>query len=180
MLRHRTRPCRQDFLTFEPNAVATSVLGAHRHTRPNRRGNHLGALAAESMLQHPFFCWYDVFRSTYSTSARVMAVKQERTAGLRSTAAKNGSATCGDAIRRALSKMPVIDAVFLLTDDANVVHVFSVVREFQPKLYDRLLEKERAIEKDLPHIAFEFHVRAHQGRAPVQCVPFEAELVYAR
>jgi hypothetical protein len=109
-----------------------------------------------------------------------MAVKKERKARNGSTEARKGSASYGDVIRRALSRTPEIDAVFLLTDDANVVHVFSVVREFQSKLYDKLLKNERAIEKDLPHIAFEFHVRAHQGRAPAQSVPFEAELVYAR
>jgi len=89
-------------------------------------------------------------------------------------------AICGDVVRRSLSKTPEVDAVFLLTDDSNVVHVFSVVEEFQAKLYDKLLKKERAIEKALPQIAFEFHVRAHQGRTPAQSVPFEAELVYAR
>lgn len=89
-------------------------------------------------------------------------------------------ASCADVIRHALSKTPEIDAVFLLTDDANVVHVFSVVREFQSKLYDKLLKQERAIEKDLPEIVFEFHVRAHQGREPAESVPFEADLVYAR
>ena len=83
------------------------------------------------------------------------------------------AASCADVIRRALSRVPTIDAVFLLTDDANVVHVFSVVREFQSKLYDKLLTKERAIEKDLPEIAFEFHVRAHQGREPAEAVPFD-------
>ena len=90
------------------------------------------------------------------------------------------AAACADVIRRALSKAPAIDAVFVLTDDADVVHVFSVVREFQSKLYDELLKKERAVEKVLPEIVFEFHVRAHQGREPAEAVPFEAELVYAR
>jgi hypothetical protein len=97
-----------------------------------------------------------------------------------SSAVMKSPGSCEDVIHRALSKMPEIDAVFILTDDANVVHVFSVVREFQSKLYDKLLKKERAIEQSLPQITFEFHVRAHQGRAPAQSVPFDAELVYAR
>ena len=99
----------------------------------------------------------------------------------------NGSAvvnkrppSCKDVIRRSLSKLHEIDAVFLLPDDANTFHVFTVVRDFKAKLYDGLLKKERAIEKKFPEIAFEFHVRAHQGRTPAQAVPFEAELVYSR
>src|SRR5262245_49499866 len=83
-------------------------------------------------------------------------------------------------IRRVLSKVPQIDAVFHLKDDASVVHVFSVVREFQSKLYSMLLPKEDAIEKKFPQVIFEFHVRAHQGREPAQAVPFDAEAVFTR
>jgi hypothetical protein len=97
-----------------------------------------------------------------------------------STVAMKRAPSCADVIRSALSKMPEIDAVFVLTDDANAMHVFSVVREFQSKIYDKLLKKERAIEKEFPETAFEFHVRAHQGREPAEAVPFDAELVYAR
>lgn len=107
-------------------------------------------------------------------------MKKKPKVGTGSTVVMKCTASCADVICRALSKTPAIDAVFLLTDDANVVHVFSVVREFQSKLYDTLLRKERAIEKALPEIAFEFHVRAHQGREPAEAAPFEAELVYAR
>ncbi len=107
-------------------------------------------------------------------------MKKKPKVGNGATAVVKCSASCADVIRRSISKTPEIDAVFLLTDDANVVHVFSVVREFQSKIYDTLLKKERAIEKDLPEIAFEFHVRAHQGREPAESVPLEAELVYAR
>lgn len=109
-----------------------------------------------------------------------MVVKKKPTGQNGSTVVMKSRAGCADVIRGALSRMPEIDAVFLLTDDTNVVHVFSVVKEFQSKIYDKLLKKERAIEKDLPFIAFEFHVRAHQGRPPAQAVPVEAELVYAR
>lgn len=97
-----------------------------------------------------------------------------------STPVMNRPASCADVIRHVLSKTPEIEAIFLLRDDANVVHVFSVVKEFQSKIYDKLLKKERAVEKAFPEIAFEFHVRAHQGREPAQSVPLEAELVYAQ
>lgn len=109
-----------------------------------------------------------------------MAVKRKPKAGNGSTLVVKRSASCAGVIRRALSKIPEIDAVFVLRDDANIIHVFSVVREFRSRIYDRLLKKERALEKALPESALELHVRAHQGREPAQSVPFEAELVYAR
>lgn len=109
-----------------------------------------------------------------------MAVKKKTTKRSGPTGVVKRPTSWVDVIRGGLSKTPEIDAVFLVTDDLNVVHVFSVVREFHSKLYDKLLKKEAAIEKDLPEIAFEFHIRAHQGRQPAQAVPFEAELVYAR
>lgn len=83
-----------------------------------------------------------------------------------------------DVIARHLSKIADIDAVYLLADDTNVVHVFSVVKDYQSEIYDRLLKKERAIEKKCKHVAFEFHVRAHQGREPSEAVPYEAQLVF--
>lgn len=109
-----------------------------------------------------------------------MAVNKNPKIGNAPRVATKRSRSCADVIGRTLSKTPEIDAVYILKDDGNVVHVFSVVREFQSKIYDKLLKKERAIEKDLPELAFEFHVRAHQGRAPAQSVPFESELVYMR
>ncbi len=96
------------------------------------------------------------------------------------TAPLKRRASCNDVVRRVLSKIREIDAVFLLSSDADVVHVFTVVREFRSSFYDALLKSERAIEKNFPLIAFDFHVRAHQGREPAQAVPFEAKLVYAR
>src|SRR5437588_5278323 len=109
-----------------------------------------------------------------------MAVKKKPTTRNGSTLVSKRAVSCEDVIRRVLCKAQDVEAVFLLTDDANVVHVFSVVREFQSKLYDKLLKKERAIEMVLPEVMLEFHVRAHQGRNPAQAVPFEAELVYMR
>jgi len=79
-----------------------------------------------------------------------------------------------------LSKLSEIDAVFISTDASNVVHVFSVVRDYQSKMYDKLLRKERLVEKDFPGIVFEFHLRAHQGRKPHRAVPFGSQLVFVR
>ena len=109
-----------------------------------------------------------------------MAVNRKRTSANGSALATTSPASWVRVIREVLSKTAQIDAVFLWWDDTNVVHVFSVVRDFQPKIYDQLLKKERMIERDLPEIAFEFHVRAHQGRQPALAVPFDAELVFAR
>ncbi|HEV3445660.1 MAG TPA: hypothetical protein VG099_13515 [Gemmataceae bacterium] len=109
-----------------------------------------------------------------------MVVKRKPTAGNGSALASKRAASCQDVIRRVLCKAREIEAVFLLTDDANIVHVFSVVREFQAAFYDKLLKKEQTIAKVLPEIVFEFHLRAHQGREPALAVPFDAELVYCR
>lgn len=109
-----------------------------------------------------------------------MAVKKKLATARESTLAVKDTSSCKEVIHRVLATIREIDAVFLLRDDANVVHVFSVVNEFQSKIYDTLLRKEHILEKDLPEIALEFHVRAHQGREPAQAVPYEAELVYAR
>jgi hypothetical protein len=117
---------------------------------------------------------------SFQARATNMGVNKRRTSANGSAVAAKSPASWVQVIRGVLSKSPQIDAVFLLRDDANVVHVFSVVRDFQPKIYDQLLKQERVIEKDLPEIAFEFHVRAHQGRQPAQAVPFDAELVFAR
>lgn len=83
-------------------------------------------------------------------------------------------------IGRILAGMREVDAVFLLRDGGGVLHVYSVVREFQPEIYGRLLKKERLIEGKLSQIAFEFHVRAHQGREPEEAVPVQAKMVYRR
>jgi hypothetical protein len=84
-----------------------------------------------------------------------------------------------DAVNLHFVKIPEIDAVFTASDN-NVVHVFSVVREFKDSVYDKLLKKERLIEKAFPEISFEYHVRAHQGRKPSLAVPFGAEAVFLR
>jgi hypothetical protein len=109
-----------------------------------------------------------------------MAANRKATTAKRPTLALKKPGSYGEVIRGALSKARAIDAVYLFIDDTNVVHVFSVVHDFRSSLYDALLKKERAIERRFPEIAFEFHVRAHQGREPAEAVPFEAELVFAR
>ena len=83
------------------------------------------------------------------------------------------------AIRFHLAKIRAIDAVYVVVDN-NVVHVFSVVREFEEAVYDKLLKKERLIEKAFPDAVCEFHLRAHQGRKAHLAVPYGAEAVFVR
>jgi hypothetical protein len=87
---------------------------------------------------------------------------------------------CHLSLCRHLSKLPEIDAVFTWTDDCDVVHVYSVVHDFQSKFYDKLMKKERLVERDFPEIPFEFHVRAHQGRKPERAVPVGSEPVFVK
>lgn len=94
--------------------------------------------------------------------------------------AKSAIAASAASVGRLLGKTPGVDAVFLLKDEVNVVHVYSVARQLRPAIYGRLLQTERTIEKKHPEVAFEFHLRAHQGRNPAEAVPLEAELVYSR
>jgi hypothetical protein len=84
-----------------------------------------------------------------------------------------------EALRAHLAKVPEVDGVFM-SAEKNVIHVYSVVLEFNDRLYKRLLKQESLIEKGFPEIAFEFHTRAHQGREPHFAVPFDAEQVFLR
>lgn len=83
------------------------------------------------------------------------------------------------AVRLHFAKIPEVDAVFV-TADNKVVHVFSVVHDFDESIYGRLLKKERRIEKEFPEVECEFHLRAHQGRKPHLAAPFGAEAVFER
>jgi hypothetical protein len=84
------------------------------------------------------------------------------------------------ALNRRLSKVESIHAVFLTTDDERIIHVYSVVSDYRPDLYDKLLKQERIVEKEFPKLTFEFHVRAHQGRQPSRAVPFGSQPLFVR
>jgi hypothetical protein len=79
-----------------------------------------------------------------------------------------------------LSSIPGIDAAFVYTDDEGPVHVYSVVADFSVGIYKKLLSCERMIEKELPGVRLDFHVRAHQGRKPARAVPLGARPVFVR
>lgn len=82
-------------------------------------------------------------------------------------------------LERRLSKVPDVDAVFFAPDD-DVIHVYTVVPEFDARVYEDLMRQERLIEKDWPGINFDFHTRAHQGREPVLAVPFGMHTAFVR
>jgi DNA-binding Lrp family transcriptional regulator len=84
-----------------------------------------------------------------------------------------------EAVRRHLSKVPEVDAVYVSTASATV-HVYSVVEDFHSTNYKRLIRQEDRVEEEFPEISFEFHTRAHQGRKPTGKEPHASELVYLR
>jgi hypothetical protein len=83
------------------------------------------------------------------------------------------------AIRRHLSKVPEVDAVYVNTANATV-HVYAVVEDLHDTNYKRLIRQEDRVEKEFPEIAFEFHATAHQGRKPTGTEPNTSELVFLR
>jgi hypothetical protein len=84
-----------------------------------------------------------------------------------------------DALRRHLSKVPEVDAVYVSTASATV-HVYSYVEDFHTTNYRRLIRQEDRVEKEFPEISFEFHATAHQGRKPTGKEPNRSELIYLR
>jgi hypothetical protein len=86
----------------------------------------------------------------------------------------------GTVLARHLSKVPRVEAVYVEHDDARLVHVYSVVSDYDTAFYRKLLNQERRIEREMPEVSFEFHVRAHQGRRPGLAVPFGSVPVYLR
>jgi len=83
-----------------------------------------------------------------------------------------------DSVRRHLSQAQGVDAVFIWLDDAGVVHVYSVARDYRDEVYRSLSKKERLVEKECPDVTFEFHLRAHQGRKPSRAVPIGSQVVF--
>lgn len=82
-------------------------------------------------------------------------------------------------VYRYLSKIRAVDAVFISTED-DIIHVYTVVFDYNSELTNKLMKTERLIEKDWPGISFEFHTRAHQGREPFSTVPIDSQIVFGR
>lgn len=84
-----------------------------------------------------------------------------------------------EAVRRYLSKVPEIDAVYVSTA-SRTIHVYSVVEDFHSTDYERLIRQEDRIEKAYPRLSFEFHTRVHRGRKPNGDERYGSELVFLR
>ncbi|HXD88078.1 MAG TPA: hypothetical protein VN641_16440 [Urbifossiella sp.] len=103
----------------------------------------------------------------------------DRDAEVAVAARESGAEPYHQPLRDRLHKVKEVDAVYVSTDDAGIVHVYSIVRDFGD-FYERLAKQEHLAQQDCPDVDFEFHVRAHQGRKPYMAVPFESNPVFVR
>ena len=83
-------------------------------------------------------------------------------------------------ISRRLAAVNELDAVFVSMDEDAIVHVYSVVSDYDDSIYRHLLKQERLIERDLPETRLEFHLRAHQGREPRRAVQFGSRPLFVQ
>jgi len=94
-------------------------------------------------------------------------------------ASSNGKpAAHEDSIRRHLSKVHGVEAVYTWIDPHNIVHVVSVVKEHDSRIYDRLIPGEERVEKDNPKVFFDFHVRMRQNRELASMLPSNCTVIF--
>jgi hypothetical protein len=79
-----------------------------------------------------------------------------------------------------LERVRDTDAVYVHEDEEHVLHVFVVVPEHRPAVYDRVLAAEDHIRTLLPDAALHFHLRAHQGRPHREAVPLSSDPLFVR
>jgi hypothetical protein len=108
-----------------------------------------------------------------------MIVKKKSKPRKSSKAKKPRATDWREALRRHLSKVPEVDAVFVNKEN-NTIHVYSVMKELNDDFYEELIKQENKVEKAFRTLPLEFHACAHQGRAPHYAVPFDAERVFER
>ena len=84
-----------------------------------------------------------------------------------------------DAIRRQLAKVPEVDAVYV-SAYGTYVHIYSVVEDFDDKMYKKLLKQEALVEKEFPRHYFEFHTTVHRGRKPDAADLSRCDVVFLR
>jgi hypothetical protein len=107
--------------------------------------------------------------------------KSKPSAGAAPRASVNGDKpSYVDSIRRRLSTVEGLEAVFTWVDGHRVVHVVSVVEEHQSEIYDFLMPQEDLVETDNPGVPFDFHVRASQKRNIDTMIPSNAIVVFKR
>lgn len=86
-----------------------------------------------------------------------------------------------DAVRRYLSKVSAVDAVYVYVSAASgTVHVYSIVEQHGDDSCGPIMEQEDKVEKAFPRVSFEFYTRAHQGRHPSEVASPAWELLYLR
>jgi hypothetical protein len=83
-------------------------------------------------------------------------------------------------LRRHLSRVAEVEAIFARLDEKNVCRVFSVVHEHKTQTYVKIMRAERYIQNEFPELQFDFRIRAHQGRNPQEAVPIAARAVFLR
>lgn len=85
-----------------------------------------------------------------------------------------------ESIRRHLSTVRGIDAVYTRVDLRNVVHVTSVIKDHDSKIYDSLIPKEDSVEKENAGVFFDFHVCARQNRTVEKTIPAGCLLIFKK
>ena len=78
-----------------------------------------------------------------------------------------------------LSKIHEVDAVFITVED-QIVHIYSITREFDSGTTSRVTDAEDRIEAEFLDVRFEFHTRVHQGRDPKLAAPFYSQPLFIR
>jgi hypothetical protein len=82
-------------------------------------------------------------------------------------------------VRLHLSRIGQIEAAYVSKED-DTFHIYSVMREYRPAIYSRLMKQEDLVEKDFPGVKLDFHTRASQGRDPSLAVPFGSQCAFTR
>jgi hypothetical protein len=117
---------------------------------------------------------------SYAQGVPMITKRPAKSKSKRKSPAANGkSADWRETLRRRLTKVPEIEAIYIV-ESIGTIHVFTVIAEHRSEIYPPLMKQEDFVEKDHPFIQFEFHTREHQGRPPHRSVPFDAERVFMR
>jgi hypothetical protein len=113
-----------------------------------------------------------------------MAVKKSKkptAIGKPGKGSANGQApSYQESIRRHLSTVPGVDAVYTWIDPRKVVHVTSVIEDFKEEIFDALIPKENWVEKENPGVYFDFHTHARQAGSVEATVPLDAQLIFKK
>jgi hypothetical protein len=79
-----------------------------------------------------------------------------------------------------LERVPGVMAVFCDDFHPELITVYTVVEEHDPRVYAAVVEAEDRIQGSLPGFEFSFRIRASQGREVRSPVPTGAEPLFVR